>query len=365
MIDRPGMQDMLRFLRRRRKTDNIVILIDEISRLARDIKAHLDLRTAISDAGGLLESPSIEFGEDSDSILVENLLASVSQHQRQKNAEQVVNRMKARVMAGYYVFAPVVGYRYESVDGHGKMLVPDEPNAGLIREALEGFACGRFQSPAEVQRFLNNAPTMPKGKHGEVRLPLVIKILGRSLYAGYITVEKWGLYLHPAKHEPLVSFSTWKKIQDRLNERAIAPERKDLNADFPLRGFVTCGACDHIMTAAWTKGRNDYYPYYFCQNRHCSEHRKSIRKETTEGDFEDLLHELKPTKALFKIAYDMMADMWKTRIDTTKQRTSEARAAKAKIERKIEQITDRLIAADSDALVSAYETWSASRKVVR
>jgi hypothetical protein len=47
--------------------------------IARGLDAHLQLRMAISDAGGKLESPSIEFGDDSDSLLVENLLASVSQ----------------------------------------------------------------------------------------------------------------------------------------------------------------------------------------------------------------------------------------------------------------------------------------------
>lgn len=59
------------------------------------------VRAALSEAGGKLESPSIEFGEDSGSILVENLLASVSQHQRQKNGEQTVNRMRARTLSGY------------------------------------------------------------------------------------------------------------------------------------------------------------------------------------------------------------------------------------------------------------------------
>ena len=54
----------------------------------------------IANAGGFLESPSIEFGEDPDSILVENLLASVSQHQRQKNGEQTKNRMRSRILYG-------------------------------------------------------------------------------------------------------------------------------------------------------------------------------------------------------------------------------------------------------------------------
>jgi site-specific DNA recombinase len=84
---RPGMQAMLAYLSLQARQQSFVVIIDDISRLARDIKAHLELRDAIASVGARLESPSIEFGEDSDSILVENLLASVSQHQRQKNAE--------------------------------------------------------------------------------------------------------------------------------------------------------------------------------------------------------------------------------------------------------------------------------------
>lgn len=63
---------MLRFIRKRRK-DGYVVIIDDVSRLARGLDAHLALRTAIAEAGGVLQSPSIEFGEDSDSILVENM----------------------------------------------------------------------------------------------------------------------------------------------------------------------------------------------------------------------------------------------------------------------------------------------------
>lgn len=85
------MKEMLTFLAKRKKNQTVVI-IDDISRLARGLDAHLALRASIKSVGAILESPSIEFGEDSDSILVENLLASVSQHQRQKkqraNAQQ-------------------------------------------------------------------------------------------------------------------------------------------------------------------------------------------------------------------------------------------------------------------------------------
>jgi len=103
LINRPGMQAMLAFLRKNRRHPHVVI-IDDISRLARGVQAHLELRAALIKAGGVLESPSLEFGEDSDSQLIENLLASVSQHQRQKNGEQTLNRMRARALNGYWVF---------------------------------------------------------------------------------------------------------------------------------------------------------------------------------------------------------------------------------------------------------------------
>jgi len=63
VIDRSGMLSLLAFLKKHRRTDTHIVIIDDISRLARGLEAHIQLRTAISAAGGKLESPSIEFGE--------------------------------------------------------------------------------------------------------------------------------------------------------------------------------------------------------------------------------------------------------------------------------------------------------------
>ena len=256
LTDRPSMQAMLTYLKTHSKQFPIVVIIDDISRLARGLDAHIQLRTAIGAAGGRLESPSIEFGEDSDSILVENLLASVSQHARQKNAEQVVHRMRARVMNGYWCFRPIIGYEFAQVLGHGRLLVRQEPVASIIVTALEGFASGQFETIAEVKRYLDAQPAFPKGRDGKVHFERVKELCTRSLYAGYIDVPTWGISLHQGKHEPLISFETWQKIQKRLNQSAKAPIRKDISEDFPLRGFVTCGCCNHPMTSAWAKGRN-------------------------------------------------------------------------------------------------------------
>lgn len=234
---RPAMSAMLSFLKTQKGADTIVI-IDDISRLARGLEAHLHLRASLAKAGGKLESPSIEFGEDSDSILVENLLASVAQHQREKNGEQTLNRMRARMMNGYWCFREPVGYKFARVTGHGKLLVRVEPAASIITEALEGYGAGRFQNQAEVKRFLEEYDIFQKNKHGEISQMRAYDVLTRPIYAGYISHAGWNLHLVPGKHEGLISLETYEKIQERLNGAAYAPARKDINADFPLRGFV-------------------------------------------------------------------------------------------------------------------------------
>lgn len=353
---RPGMIAMLAYLKKQKNKPTVVI-IDDISRLARGLAAHLELRTSLANAGGKLESPSIEFGEDSDSILVENLLASVSQHQRQKNAEQTLNRMRARTANGYWCFQAPIGYRYERVAGHGNLLVRDEPFASIVQEALEGYAGGRFQSQAEVLRFLESDPVYPKDlPGGKIRMQRVTDLLTRPLYAGYIEVEKWGMPLRKGHHEGLISFETFEKIQQRRAEGAKAPARKDINEDFPLRGFVVCDDCGAPLTACWsTSSTGKKHPYYLCQTKGCESYRKSIRKDRLEGEFEAVLEALEPSESLFGILRAMFKDAWDKRLAQANARSQAARAEVKKLDKQIDGIVDRIVESENVRVTKAYE----------
>jgi len=356
MIDRPGMVEMLQYLRKHRK-EGMVVIIDDINRLAHSLEAHLQLRAAIASVGGTLMSPSIEFGEDSDSKLVEHLLATVAEHQRGKNAEQTVNRMRSRMLNGYWVHPiPPIGYRYQQTRDRGKVLVRHEPFATIIQEGLEGYARGRFQLQSEVKRFFESFQKFPRDAKGEVRNQKVNDTLTHIIYAGYLESEAWGVCLRPVQHEGLISFETWQKIQNRLKENSKVPARKNLNEDFPLRGFVACGDCGHPLTACWSKSKTGTrHPYYRCFKKGCESYRKSIRRDALEGEFETLLHTLKPSEGLFKAARKMFEKIWNHWAEFQKQRSRSLKAEVVKVERKIEQLLDRIVDADSDTLISAYE----------
>lgn len=353
-VDRPGMKEALTYVRKHRAL-GIVILIDDVSRLARGLEQHLQLRSLISAAGGVLESPSIEFGEDSDSLLVENLLASVSQHQRQKNGEQTKNRMRARVMNGYWPFQPPVGYRHERASGGGKILVRDEPIASVVQEALEGYASNHFDSQADVMRFLQDHPLFPKDTRGMVRNQRVSILIRNPVYAGYVEAPKWNVPRREGQHEGLISYETFKRIQEKADGKSVAPHRTDRNEDFPLRGYVLCNDCDTPLTACWSKGSHSHHAYYLCPKRGCESYGKSIRRAKIEQEFEQLLHAVQPNEKILKVAQRMLRSWWDSLLANGDGQRKALNAQLAKVEREIGTFLERIVDAKVPTVIAAYE----------
>ncbi|MEM6913393.1 MAG: recombinase family protein, partial [Pseudomonadota bacterium] len=354
-LDRPQMRQLLSFLLAQPQP-NTVVIVDDLNRFSRDVRVHWQLRELVKNAGGLLESPSMKFGDTSDDKLIENLLASVSQHQREKNGEQVVNRMRARVQNGYAVTAKVIGYRYEQTKTEGKVLVRDEPVASIVAEALEGFASGRFATQSEVQRFLESQPDFPKQNHGGIRLQKVTDILKHPIYAGYVHSKAWNVSLRKGRHEGLISFETHKAIQDRLEQKAYAPTRKDISEDFPLRGFVTCGDCNKPLTSGWSRScTGKRYAYYLCQNKQCDSYGKSIRRDTIEGEFTTVLKAMKPSQGLFDLVKVMITDAWDQRAAQANETSKALKRQIRTIDEQIDGFLKRLADASSPAAIKAYE----------
>lgn len=356
IVDRPGIKALLEYVRKHRK-ETVRVIIDDISRLARGLDAHLKLRTAISQAGGVLESPSIEFGEDSDSQLIEHLLASVSQHARVKNAEQTRNRMEARIRSGYWPFHACIGFKFQKMEGHGNVLTRDEPIASIIQEGLEGFASGRFQTQAEVKRFFESFPAFPRDGRGLVRGQLVKDILTRVLYAGMVERPEWSVSLRQGKHEGLISFEMFEQIQERLQGKAYAPARADINHDFPLRGAVACACCGHVMTSCWSKSKTGKrHPCYMCFQKGCADYRKSIRRDEMESAFEAMLRQLTPGPVLVKLVSAMFKDAWDRQATQAKAGLKAVKTKIAGLDKDIAALLDRIVSAQNERVIGAYET---------
>ncbi len=353
--DRPGMKAMLQFLNKQRSND-FAVIIDDISRLARGLQVHIELREAIRGTGAMLLSPSMDFKDDPDSMLVEHLLASVAEHHSGKNRGQTIDRMRGRLLNGYWPFQPPATYKHVAVTGQGKVLERIEPAASIMAEALEGFATGRFQTQVEVKRFLESQPVFLNQLRSKTLTNQRIKdFLTCSLYAGHYAYDKWDVSFRKGHHEPLISLETFEKIQDRLNGRAKAPARKDINADFPLRGFVLCGDCDESLTACWSKGNGGRYAYYYCTTKGCESRSKMIRKDKIEGEFESILTNTAPNRDFIKIAFSMLRDIWNLRIEKAAEISAEMKRQIVSFDQQIEKLVERVVGTDTQPVIDRYE----------
>ncbi len=354
---RPGMVALLSYLEAQ-KGKPYVVIFDDLKRFARDTEFHLKLRREFAKRGAIIECLNFRFEDTPEGKFIETVIAAQGELEREQNRRQVVQKMKARVESGFWVFRAPVGYRYTNApSGGGKVLVPDEPLASTVRQALEGYASGHFATQAEVQRFLERDPHFPKDrKDGSLRPMTVTRFLKKVVYAGYVEAPKWDVSLRKGKHEGLISFETFQRIQDNLaGKKRLPAARKDYNEDFPLRGFVLCDCCGNAMTAAWSKGCRRHYAYYRCETRGCEAKSKSVPKAKLEEGFAEIMKSLQPTPGLFKIAKAMLRDAWDMRLAEAHKVKDALSKQLADAEKQIESLLDRLVEASSATVVGAYE----------
>lgn len=353
---RPGMDAMLEFLRDQ-PDETYAVLVHDIARLARDIVSHTALRAEISAAGGVLMSPSIEFSDDPVAQLPEKLQAVIVEHERLSNARRAASRQRARMLNGYWTLAPGPAYEYVAAKGHnGKLLVRREPIASVLADALNGFASGRIQTQSELRRFLQNHPDYPKGKSGKVPKQNIRRLLVNKLHAGYLEYQPWDVPLTKAAHEPIISYETYLKIQERLDGKPKFPIRKSINPDFPLRGCVDCANCEKPMKAGWTTGRSKRYAYYVCQTKGCSSYGESTPKAEIEGSFDKILVKARIRPEILRIVEKMVHKAWKLNKAEADKQKRVIQGRLRQIEEQIDRYLKMLLDVQQASVVAAYES---------
>lgn len=354
---RPGLRQMLAFVAADKKA-RYRIVFDHLDRFTRNFYDHADLRRELAKLGAILETPAGVLDDRSSSRLMENVTVAFADYHRINNREQTLNRMQARVSNGFAVFCAPSGYAYGRVSGfNGRMLVRQEPQASIVKQALEAYASRQLESQADVVRFLEEHPLYPKPKNGKVPHQRVGDILRNPIYAGYVEAPSWGVGRRKGHHEALISYETFQRIQDRLNGLRIT-YRTDLSQDFPLRGFVLCDDCEGPLTACWSisgSAQKKRHPYYQCPKKGCASYGKAIRRDVIEGEFETMLKGAQPQPQLFDVATAMMKDLWNRKQANAAGQTKALKAALAKVEEQIDQAVERIVETTVPAVMRALE----------
>ena len=350
-MNRPAMSSLLGFLDENPAT-NFIVIFDDLKRFARDVEFHFKLRFAFKARGATLFCLNYTFDESDEGEFIELIMAGQAQLERKQNRRQVIQKMKARLEKGYWAIVAPVGYKMKKDSVHGNILIKDEPDATIIKEALEGFSSGRFSNQVEVQKFLQSK-NFRNLKH--VSLDSVKKILTNCIYPGYVEYKLWDVSRRIGHHEPIISLEAFEQIQNRLNGKMKVFSRKDNNKEFPLRGFVLCDECLKPMTASWTTGRNGKHPYYHCKTIECSLRGKTVRRKEMEEGFENILHSIKPKEQTLALTKEILLDVWNKRIKDVDNIKKSHENKLSELHKKVENIIERISKTENEKIIQSYE----------
>lgn len=354
-LKRPAMSEMLNYMDKK-LYNSYVVVFDDLKRLARDTQYYLKLREALKLRNANVDCPNFVFNDSPEGNYVETIMAANAQLEREQNRRQVMQKMKARLEMGYYPFPALpIGYKHEKVTvTSNSNVVPREPEASIIKEALEGYASGRFFEQIDVQRFLKEKD-LKNGKR--IYLEQIKRILLQSLfYAGYIEYKGWEVGLRKGQHEGIIDLATHEKIQEKLMGKIRHHVKKFLHPDFPLRRFAKCSECKHFYTSSWSTARNgDKRPYFRCNQTGCPMKNKSIHRDVMEKEFSDILARIKPSEKTLAVTKKVIKDVWEKKEKGIVSRKRRMTNELADIESERNLWLQRLTKAKDDKVVTVYE----------
>jgi site-specific DNA recombinase len=296
-MNRPAMRELLTYIDEHPQP--YVVIFDDLKRFARDLKFHWELRAEFQSRDLTPECLNFTFEETPEGAFIETIIAAQGELERQQNKRQTIQKMRARLARGIYCFTRAPhGYRYVKSNIYGGHVLEIEPkDAAVIKEAFTAFAMGKFYHIKEVAEYIT---THKHKRAGEVvRYDTARNMLSSIVYAGYLEYNKWNIPIMKGIHEPIISLDVYQKIQQRLNSRTPQRSRKDYTSDFPLRGYINCGFCNHPLTASWSESRTgDKHPYYRCYAKNCSFKGKSIAQKHVHEHFLDFIECLTPKEEI-------------------------------------------------------------------
>ena len=354
-MKRPAMRELLSYVEKNAHK-NYVVIFDDLKRFARDVAKHWELRHLFTKLNVELESPNFEFKKDNEEAwLNETVNAVFNEYDRRTNRRQVIQKMKARLEAGYWSFGTKNSYKIIKDPVHGKLSIPDENKAHFLTEALEGFANGIFVRKIDACKFLIEKGFW-KGQKPEKYVYSFDKMLRDSFYAGYIEYLKWEISRRLGHHKALISLETFELNQKRLGKNQINKQiRKDVSDDLVLRGLLNCGECKEHLTGAKTEGNGGIYWYYFCQNSECKMFRISINRVDVNKRFKKLLNEKTLKPQVEKLAVVIFDRVWKDEVSNFQKKEKEKSISRKNLEEKIEKFSDMVITTTSEKIKNAYE----------
>ena len=265
--DRPGLQEMLRFI-----VDNHIsyVVVHKLDRLARDRADDIAIILAIKNAGAVLISVTENIDDTPAGKFQHAVMAGMAEYYSSNLSHEAKKGIAQKAKSGGTHGVAPLGYlntvtRIEGREIKGVMVDPDR--AEHIRWAFRLYAEGQT-SISQLRDLLEERGLRSRKTIKYVGGPLsnaqIHRMLGNPYYIGKI-VHRGAIY--DGAHEAILDDETWFQVQTVRSGRRLAGDRSWRHNHF-LKGSLICHRCEGRIGFGYSRGEGGQYAYFFCLGRH-------------------------------------------------------------------------------------------------
>lgn len=278
--ERTELKNSLEFCRKEKNID--IFLVYKFDRFSRNRDDHGMLKAILSRYGTQLISMTEKVDDTPAGRLLESMLSSIGQFDNEVRAERTVGGMKDRLLKGYWIFRPPLGY----IKNPDEKLIPQpHPTYFPILQKAWSLLLDGYSLPY-IENYLNECGVLtPFNK--PIKAVNLYKMFHNPFYYGLIHVSSFDIRII-GKHAPMVTEDTYFKAQSILRHNKSPFNKIEIN-EYILNGVIKCESCHRSLLCSRSKGKmGNYYYYYSCPNKYC-EKRQYIKKELAEDKFQKFL----------------------------------------------------------------------------
>lgn len=281
-FNRPAWTEMLGKYRKDKGKSAALLLFtkwDRFSRNAGDAYQMINVLRKLAIEPQAVEQP-LDLSIPENKMMLAFYLAAPEVENDRRALNTFYGMRRARKEGRYLTTGPY-GYINRTNEAGKKMIVPVEPQAGLVKWAFEQIAKGQLCID-DVRRELNRRGMMCSKSN-------FYTLIKNPVYCGKIVVPEYRdepRHLVVGQHAAIVSESLFYDVQDIVDgKKRIQLVKMTTDDSLPLRGYLLCPKCGKQLTGSASKGRHSYYYYYHCTSI-CGTRYKA--EEANNGFVDDL-----------------------------------------------------------------------------
>ncbi|WP_192823788.1 recombinase family protein [Rufibacter sp. LB8] len=339
-FQRPEWMKLLTYLKKHKHQSELILFTkwDRFSRNAPDAYQMINTLRSLGVEPQAIEQPLDTSIPENKMMLAIYLTAPEIENDRR--ALNVFHGMRRARKEGRWMTGAPIGYANKTGDNGRKQIVPQEPQASIMKGVFKDIAEGIFT----VEQVWKKALRLGL-KCSKTNFWLLIR---NPVYCGKVVVPKYRdeeEQLVQGQHEPLISETLFYEAQQMLNGKKRVLATKVVSMEMlPLRGFLTCSNCTRTLTGSASRGRYKHYYYYHCSTECGCRHKAPEVNQAFVNELKRYI--LNPAvEELFKmVILDTYHNRSQYQQESRKQHTVEL----AHLTNKLARARDLLLAGDLD-----------------